>query len=214
MEEYLRNIFNQFALAKGISFNNRYSHIILDDFINWTKERERDSLEFISFLDYNGFRFADLDCVEVGKSSIDSIFKDFNTTILTPYANSFDRMMKSRIIEGKMQVIDSRPYLVRKSLDSKAIPDDIFKTYIMHNPYSGGSIKGWESLHNTGDNKIIIGAFGRLIDQDYEMKIKMLKSFKEGLIRDYVEEYSEDEGKYFYAIGSPNHVLKMKSTHY
>ncbi len=212
MEQYLNNLIEQFRLATGSKTTDVKSEQFISEFSAWIKSRQKMGNEYTYFLDYMGFRFADADCAEVGKGEYDSVVKPFETTIITP-ATPIKKVNPDRIIKGNMRVYESVPVLVRHNKGGNQldqIPNDIIRTYMTQNPFSQSSISGWENLHNSGDNNIILGIFGSIHDKDIETRIKQLESLRDKLTcGDYKEDYSTSDDSYFYAIGSDRMVKKL-----
>ena len=111
-----------------------------------------------------------------------------------------------------MKVYESTPVLVthRKGGNHiESIPNDIIHTFMTQNPISNISILGWENLHNSGNNDIIIGIYGDIHDKDIDAKKKTIDEIKAKLIStDYIEDYEKDDDRYFYVIGSSRIVKR------
>ncbi len=217
MEQYLKNLIEQFRLAIGNKNTDLNSKEFISEFTEWLKSRQKIGKEYIYFLDSMGLRFADSDCAEIGKSAYDTVVRPFNTKLITLAAPSFEgSKMKSRIITGNMRVYEQCPVLVRYNIKGNQldqIPSDIILTYLTQNPFSQGSISGWEGLHNSGNNNIIVGIYGSIFDKDVEAKIKLIEDLKGKLSDDdFKEDYSTLNDKYFCAIGSQRMVKKMMKT--
>lgn len=212
MEQYLNNLIEQFRLATGSKNVDSKSAQFINEFSDWIKSCQSMGEEYTYFLDYMGFRFADADCAEVGKGDYDSVVKPFETTIITS-ATPIKKVNSDRIIKGNMRVYESVPVLVRDYKGGnqlEQIPSDIIRTYMTQNPFTSSSFLGWENLHNSGENNIILGIYGSIYDKDIEARIKQLNSLKDKLTcGDYKEDYSVFNGSYFYAIGSDRRVKKI-----
>ena len=211
MEQYIKNLIEQFRLATGNKNTDLNSDAFITEFTEWIRGRQKIGKEYTYFLDYMGLRFADSDCAEIGKSVYDTVVKPFNTKLITPAAQSFEKLkMRDRIITGNMRAYEGCPVLVRHNIKGNQlnqIPNDIILTYITQNPFSQSNISGWEGLHNSGNNNIIVGVYGNAFDKDIDAKIKLIKTLKEKLFSDdFNEDYSTSDDKYFYAIGSKRKI--------
>ena len=217
MEQYIKNLIEQFRLATGNKNTDLNSDAFITEFAGWIRSRQKIGKEYTYFLDYMELRFADPDCAEIGKGVYDTVVKPFDTKLITPADQSFEKLkMKDRIITGNMRVYEECPVLVRHNIKGNRldqIPNDIILTYITQNPFSQSSISGWEGLHNSGNNNIIVGIYGNVFDKDAESKIKLIEALKSKLSSDdFKEDYSTLDDKYFYAIGSQRMVKKLVKT--
>ena len=141
---------------------------------------------------------------EVGKGYVDSVVKDYDTMLITPYSK-FKNIEKRRIIKANFDVYEDVPII--KTFDGEvklfdSIPNYIIKTYMMHNPYNNGALKNWENLHNSKQNDIIVGYYGNITDKDFIHNIKNLDEFKSKLDDDIIFDFDYQDGNYFYTIGS------------
>jgi len=213
MDEYFSNLIEQFKLATGSKNVDITSNQYASDFLIWLKNYQSLGIEYTCFLDYLGFRFTDESCAEVGKGKFDSVVKTFDTLLITT-ALPIKGVNPERIIKGNMKVFESVPVLVKyikKGNQVIQISNDIIRTYMTQNPYNQSLITGWEDLHNSGKNNIILGIFGSIHDNDRQTKIKKLKSLKHKLTNtDYIEEYDASGDNYFYVIGSDRIEKKSK----
>lgn len=212
MEQYLNNLIEQFKSSTGLKNIDIKSEQFIDEFTQWLKNRQLMGKEYAYFLDYMGFRFADSDCAEVGKGEYDSVVKPFDTVLITS-ATPIKKVNPNRIITGNMRVYESVPVLVRHNKGGNQldlIPSDIIHTYMTQNPYGQSLISGWENLHNSGNNNIILGIFGSIHDKDIESRIKQLELLRDKLTcGDYKEDYSTSGDSYYYAIGSDREIKKL-----
>ncbi len=214
MEQYIKNLIEQFRLATGNKNTDLNSEAFITEFTGWIRSRQKIGKEYTYFLNYMGLRFADPNCAEIGKGVYDTVVKPFDTKLITTATQSFEELkMKDRIITGNMRVYKGYPVLVRHDIKGNRldqIPNDIILTYITQNPFSQNSISGWEGLHNSGNNNIIVGIYGNVFDKDAEAKIKLIEALKSKLSSDdFKEDYSTLDDKYFYAIGSQRMVKKL-----
>ena len=212
MEQYVKNLTEQFCLATESKCIDLTSDSFINEITLWIKNRQDIAKKYTDFLDYMGFDFYDADCAEVGKGAFDSIVKPFETTIITPVLSTFKKINLERIIEGKMKVYETIPFLicrVNNENEFTQISSDGIHTFMTQNPYSKWSISKWENLHNSGLNNIILGIFGSIQDKDIDDKIKMLKSLRDKLNDEYKEDYSTLGDNYFYAFGSDRIIKRM-----
>jgi len=183
----------KFKIWKRYAYSSATLEQFMNEFTAWIKSRQSMGKEYTYFLDYMGLRFADADCVEIGKGKYDSVVKPFNTTIITP-ATPIKKVNPDRIIKGNMRVYESVPMLVRHNdgrNQLEPIPSDIIQTYMTQNPFGPSSILGWENLHNSGEHNIILGIYGSIYDKDIKTRIKQLETLRDKLIYgDYKEDYS------------------------
>lgn len=216
MEQYVKNLINQFTVANGIQNPDINSEQFVEEFSHWLKARKTIGKEYTYFIDYMGFSFANPECAEIGKGQYDSIVLPFDTTIITPASKTFKELDSKRIITGNMRVYESTPLLVRHSKKGRnfidQIPSDIIRTYMTQNPFTPSSIMGWEELHNSGVADIIVGIYGSTQDKDMDKKIKQMQSFKDKIQTRCIDEMAVAGDSYFYAVGSERLVKKLTKT--
>ena len=179
MRQYLNILIEQFRLATGSKIADIHSETFVSDFSAWLINRQKIAKEYVSFLDYMGFHYADIDTAEVDKSEYDSVVKPFETTLIT--RAPIKSINPERIIIGSMRVYDSVPILVNASQKKGIsqviqVPNDIIHTFMTQNPFTKQNISGWESLHNSGKNDIILGIYGSIHDKDIESKFEQMES--------------------------------------
>lgn len=212
MEKYLNNLIEQFKAATGVKNIDIHSKQFLSEFSEWIKSRQLMGEKYTIFLDYTGFRFADSNCAEIGKGYFDSVVTPFKTTIITS-SKLTPLVSSNRIISGNMRVYQGQPLLISKCKQTNkmdVIPNDIIHTFMTQNSYNPGLIRGWDDLHNSGKNDIILGLYGCIYDRDIEKRIKQLEQVREKLVyREYIENYSTDGDNYFYVIGSNSKIKKL-----
>lgn len=198
----------QFASAKGKNEIHINSKEFLLEFGAWLKEYKKASEEYLEILDYYGLKYDNSFCAEVGKNQYDSIVMDYKTKIITQNLSDFKKIESDRLIEGNVIIKKATPILVRPNKEDTEILSQFINTYMIHNPYSPENIKGWDKIHNLGENNIIMGVFGNLNDKDKNSKIEELIQFRDKLIVDsFIEEYETIQDMYCYVIGSKRKIL-------
>ena len=199
----MRELVEQYKSSMGIYDIDIKSEKFILDFFNWVNNQKKLIEKYVDFLNYMEFDYKEGTCAEVGKGKFDSVVIPFDTRIITK-ESSIIGVDPSRIIMGDMIVLDSKPTLVESNkytLRPTRLSTSIC-TYMTQNPISKASLLGWDDLHNSNNNDIILGVYGNTNDKDKEAKINMLKEFKEKLLDEYKDEYCRYDDSYFYVIGS------------
>lgn len=200
MEEYLRNLINQYKRATGINNVDVNSEEFINEFSEWIKIRKKMGDKYSSFIEYMGVNLIDNSSAEVGKGELDSIVLDTNASMITPYS---DKIKKSsdELIDAEFRVYSSVPMIVKGS-KIKLLNAENIKRFITQNPYEKSCIINWEQLHNHGEN-ITVGMYGNIYDKDISKKIGQLELLKSNLIGDaFKEEYATEGDIYYYVISS------------
>jgi hypothetical protein len=202
MKQYLEFLFLQYKLATGATNVDVDSEEFLHDFSSYISHRKAQAEEYFYFLQYLGFDFNNSHCAEVGKGEHDSLAFISNTTLITEFTDAFKEDFKDRIVKGTVKVNENDALFVHDQL-SLVIPPHIINTYIQQNPYFYANISGWENLHNSKKNNVIVGVYGNVFDKDINNKINLIKRFKDNLEENtYKEGYEVHNDSYFYAVGS------------
>ncbi len=215
MEQYLKDLIEQYKLATGIKSIDLQSEEFVTDFTAWLNERQQIAKNYAYFLDAMELHFAYADCAEIGKGGYDTIVKPFKTMLITPASQSLpDSEFQNRVINGNVRISGNKPILVKQVLGKnqyKEIPRDIISTYITQNPAKASYIFGWENLHNTYRNRIIVGVYGNIYDKNREAKLKLIKDFKAKLNEgNLIDDYTTMGDNYFYAVGTDVEERKLE----
>lgn len=198
---YLENIIRQFRQATKFS-GNINSEIGLDTLSEWIFQRQNAGIDYLFLLHDLGLNYSNNDTCEVGKGLYDSITTGLSTKIITQYPESI-KVDESRILVGNLEVFESTPILIRENASNiKIIPNSLVNTYMMNNPYVEGNIRSWEDLHNSSQNDIIVGVYGKTSDKDKEDKLKLIKDLRDKLYDEYIDSYETNNDNYYYVVGS------------
>lgn len=203
--EIINHLINQYKSSTGIKNIDINLPQFLSEFNEWVKERNEIISLYIGLLDHMNIKFKKSSCVEVGKTSMDSIVIPYETTIITPYSEGFEDL-KKKIIEADVKVYDTMPTLVKDNKFLGNLYNDSFSTYMTQNPYNNECLENWERLHNSGKNEIIVGVFGYQYENDTTKKINQLKYLKQQLNGNYIEDFTTYKDQYCYAIASEEKV--------
>lgn len=161
-------------------------------------------------------KFADPTTAEIGKGKFDTLVKDFDTTIITPYSKDIIVPDASRVITSDFRVYEGTPILMRQTEKGTTQIDPITSTSVLtfmtQNPYSQSQIANWEQLHNRRENDIIVGIYGSVYDKDTESKIRQIEDLRDKLDDSYKEEYAVVNDTYCYAVASTRKVKKLVKT--
>ena len=194
MDDYMKYLIEQYKKARGIFGIDINSLEFKIDFDNWLKKYQENGINYASFLYSIGIDFIENRTAEVNKSSLDSIVLPYDTTIISPYINVFDR---ENVINNSFFIVGSKPYY-------KNFKSNIYR-YMTHNPYStcdNKELMNWKNIHEYTSYEIVLGMFGNLYDIDKESKIKKLEMLKKHLKKEYIEEYDIIKDSYYYVIAS------------
>lgn len=201
LDNYTEKLLQQFQNAYGIQLSCIYDLItptLLNTFDRWLIEREQQGIEYTLLLDKLGLNFDSFDCIEFGKGQCDSVVKNFNTRIFTPYTEGLEYLNK-RVVK-----ID-RYYADEIGIFTTVINGHYYvvsgQTVMTQNVYQKNELKDWDSLHHIS-NDIIVGAYGSVYDRDKEEKINELKKLRDKLDRKHIEEYNVNRDKYYYVVAS------------
>lgn len=192
--KYIDNLVEQFIKAEGITKYDLDSKEFLREFSEWLKERQMMGKIFTSLLDEMEIKYNSFNTAEVGKTSFDSICKDYSTTIITPYVYGFER--RNNLFETPFYVdMFGNPIIHRHN------NIEMINTYMTYNPYEAQNVHNWDKMHNEGKN-IIVGIFGSENDKDIIKKSILLDAFIELLDEDIITESTIIDGAYCKVIAS------------
>lgn len=205
MGYYLAGLMGQYEHSTRIPSANQMSPKYTNEFSMWINERKNIGKDYTCFLDYNGFRFANSNCAEIGKGRYDTISRPLDNIIITSYT-SINDINPNRIIDGGFVVLEGKPLIVKSDKFGKyyrEVPNEIVNTYFTQNPLHIGLVSGWEDLNNSGDASIIVGVYGKTYDRDKTEKIDDLMRFADKLTPGtYTKEYATDKDNYFFVVGT------------
>lgn len=208
MEKYLYNLVEQYQSATGIKHVDENSISFAIEHHEWLKQQQRIGRSYVTFL--KGLQRHPLhyyDCVEFGKSQHDTLAPDLGISMITPYNKGF-RELKELIVAADFEVKYGQPTLLINKKEFYIKPHSI-DIYYTHNPYASFDISNWPLLHYNGEN-IMLGVFGTIYDKDYRKKINMLKTLKDRMQQDVIDDYLIDGDKYFYVISSDRDIVTKK----
>lgn len=181
---YLSNLIEQYMAATGLHDIDINSNEFMREFVEWMHKRLVSGETFLSLLEEKGICIDNPCYAEVGKGRYDSLVTPYDTTIITPYANSFENFHRAgdgKLISSQFDVIGGVPTLIN---NDNIIPRIEYikpsqtQFFVTHNPYSSVSINKWMQLHNNRNYGIIFGVYGKTYDVDKEKKIKQLNKLK------------------------------------
>ncbi len=210
---YLDNLSKQYQDATGVRTIDLFDKQFWAEFKSWISERQEMGKIYIELLKHMGFsEFDSSSCAETNKGLLDTVVKDYSTTIITPYFGSFQKEIdEERIVKGYMSIVSGFPVLFSDGFRGTEIPG--INSYMTQNPYSPLFIQDWDKLHRSGRYNIIVGAYGKVYDKDKDQKAKMISD----LIRkigtsDIVCDsfgYGDD---YYTVVGSERMILKKEKS--
>ena len=211
---YYSNLMKQFQ--ESIGMDEKTSFISLDDFMfsfrQWLSEREQSSLKYCDFLTDTGLIMDESLTYEIGKGKSDTVTKDLNTMLVTPYPE-LPNVSGERIINKCFCVFRDKPMVVNFKLGNIelfSIREQEKITCMTQNPYIRQNIINWERLHNSGNSRIILGMYGNTFDKDRVDKLNELRRFKNKLIEGtYKEEQAIYGDTYCYVIASDENVKRL-----
>ena len=112
MDKYMNNLVQEYVRSSNIKHIDLNSTLFIKDFANFIKEREKEGKIYFDFLDYlSTTPMLDNNTCEVNKGKYDSIVKDKDMLIITPFFNDFERCNFKMIIPREFTVIDDMPYI-------------------------------------------------------------------------------------------------------
>ena len=211
---YFNYLLDQYRKATGCVIDVN-SKDFLNDFKNWLSDMQKKGKTYISFLEDLGLKVDSYFIAEVGKGKSDTIVRDLETTIITPYPEGIDRdgFNYSRLIMANFKIYDGIPTLLMRDGHGNKILDTLspsmFNCFMTQNPYSPKHMMYWDEIHNRGEKEIIMGMFGSIYDKDADDKVKELKEFKDKLVGSYNEDYMVENDTYCYVVASDKVEKKL-----
>ena len=216
MRNFRKELLEQYKSSQGIKSTSSKQQIYMIDFVPRLLEMEEIGSNYIEYLKYLGLPFDAYTCAEVGKSFLDSVDKNYKTTIITPNIEGFSNIDNTRIINGQFQIIDSKPVILlpgsNDEYDGKIQTLSSIRTYMTQNPYRQQDIANFDKLHNSKEAAIILGAYGSIHDHDIEDKIIQLRTVLDKTNGNMNESYEENNGEYYYVISSNIKTKKLIKT--
>ena len=212
MKSNYSELVKQYIDAKAIKDSDISSETFEKDFVEWIKERYEMGKKYLSILKRCDMFKDSFKCAEVSKGIDDSITLDYHTRLVTPYIDIDMIDNPSRIIDGDFSVNEKHvlPIISNEEIKLKVIPNKEVKTYMTQNPYSDGLLEGWDALHNSGSNNVIVGIYGNINDSDKQRKIDMLTSFKRKLKDGYREVRFSFDDEYYHIIASNEEKTRIR----
>lgn len=210
MDKYLEFLAKQYIKAKGIKTKRDMNDPkFIEDLLYWIREMNEIGNKYTTYLESLGIDFDRSNCAEVGKSELDTVVAPYNTSIISPVSKYIANVDRERIINANLRVHDSKPYFV---IGSKKIlmPNYAFDTYMTQNIYTMSEVAHWDDLHNSGNAKIIVGAFGYAGDKDIYPKINKMQLFQDRLDSSIIYDYSLIGDSYVVVVASANEKEKVK----
>lgn len=176
-EIYLELLKKQFCEAKGMRKIDESSKSDLEALKKFIKERQELGRQYNRFLRFLGINITTRNTAELDKGDYDSIIKDYDTLVITPFPIDIDH---DRIIDMK---------------DAKV------QRYITQNPLYKKDIKEMISLYNNYENDILIGMYGKTYDNDSYKKMRQIVTLSKKL-KDYQYKTSlfKDNSNYFIVL--------------
>ena len=208
---YIENICKQYQAATGVRTIDLFSKQFWDEFKSWISERQEMGKTYIELLKHMGFsEFDSSYCAETNKGLLDTVVRDYSTTIITPYFASFQKQIdEERIVKGYMSIVSGFPVLFSDGFRGTEIPG--INSYMTQNPYSPLFIQDWDKLHRSGRYNIIVGAYGKVYDNDKYQKEQMISKLVERIdSSDIVYDSFEYEDDYYTVVGSERMILKKE----
>lgn len=193
----------QYRDSKGLDNSEKIS---FDNIYKWIYKREIIGLNYLSYLKSIGIDYNNKRCIEVGKSKLDTLFKnkEYKTIILTNEKSlyriiPFDRIIYGKLIKsnGKVLLYQERTLVGKPSL--LELPNDKFDTIMINNFYSIYDAKILLNLSN--EFNLVFGVYGNIKDKDKSFKIDQLKEIKRCL-KSLEESYKEKNKEYYYVLSS------------
>ena len=216
MESFRKELLEQYKNSQGIKSTSTNQKIYMIDFIPWLLELEKIGGNYTEFLKYLDLPFDDYYCAEIGKSFLDSVVKNYKTTIITPNIDGFSNIDNTRIINGQFEIINSKPTILlpdgNSKYDGRIQTLSSIRTYMTQNPYRQHDIANFAKLHNSNEASIILGVYGSVHDHDIEDKIIQLRTILDKANINMNESYEENNGEYYYVISSNIKTKRLNKT--
>lgn len=204
MKSNREELIRQFVVAKNIKNVDLNSKSFFEEFSNWLKERKGIGEKYISIISRFGLFKDSFQYAEVGKGLQDSVTLPYNTKLLTPYIDENMISNPNRVINANLSVYknDVFPFISTEEVKIQVVPNNKISTYMTQNPYNNHIIDGWDELHNSGYNNIIVGMYGSEYDKDKQEKKDMLLKLRRKLERNYTELEYVINDEYFCVVGT------------
>ena len=195
--DYMVELIRQFKKARGLDKFDINDEGFQREFTDYIQEMYSHRNEYIRLLHTLNVYTDDERTVEVGKGPLDSAVIDTKSTIVTPVYNLFEER-EGKTFEGT-SIIHNGDICMKKIDGIEELDIASGRVYMTHNMYHFRNTEGWYQL--TYGNDVLIGAYGRIIDNDKDKKIKKINErFNEignafvnhGIVDDY----------YYYAMKS------------
>lgn len=179
MKENMKPLFKQFCAAYGIKKVDYNDTKLINAFQEWYMEEKYHQDIFYDKtlkdmrLDFNNQR-----TVEVGKTIFDSIVLPYETKIVTPYGDGFEKL-NERVIVANLKFYGNFPTFVQENDHmTHAIPVDLYQMFMTQNPYSRKEITNWNKFPF---QDVIVGAYGDVNDCDRQDKMRLMDEFYSNL---------------------------------
>ena len=195
---YLLNLYKQYCDARGVIRNPFDGKDLSYDFLEWITTNKLMTKEYSDYLLYLGY-LESKTVAEVGKGRYDSIASQEIATI-SPYADTLELPKRELFIIVDVPLIEESGKIVL--LNQQVL--------LTHNPYDEMRIMNWSRVHNMGNYDISIGMFGKVYDEDFSKKVKLIEEISKRMTEDHVLDYDTDKDKYFCSLNSKRKV-KLKS---
>ena len=216
-KEYINNLNMQFYGATGYNGKNMFGDLS-SDAKAWSRERKSQGDSLFFWLDQAGIPIDYKECAELNKGGLDSLVIPYETTIITPYGNTFPKrkgFSDGPVILGNFSVLSGVPIIDAKNsdiADFKVINPTEVETFFIHNPYDQTSVANLMELHNNKYNNIILAVYGRTYDKDYKAKIAIIDRFQKNLFEreTCVRETMYVGDNYYSFIATKPSVKKLK----
>ena len=102
MRNFRKELLEQYKSSQGIKSTSSERKLYMIDFVPWLLEMEEIGSNYTEYLKYLGLPFDAYTCAEVGKSFLDSVVKNYKTTIITPNIEEFSNIDKIKNIFEKL----------------------------------------------------------------------------------------------------------------
>ena len=208
MDEYMKELLNQFRLARGINPHGFDPKTYESEFLEWLSNYTKMGEYYFRWIKENGvLKELSPEVAEIGKGRYDTVTLNQPTTLISPYIGHLD--VPNTIFNYDFTVFNGMPlYRGRKPHD--LVEDvDIFMT---QNPYCMAIMLNWPQLYNYNDFDIIIGLYGNTFDKDREDKLRHLKIWRE-ILRDEFEIKEVTDGDQYCYVLSTNYTKYNKKYH-
>lgn len=173
-EDNMKELFEQFCAAYGVTDADVNDKAIVNLFFNWLYNEKRDNDKFyLDQMDYLGVDYKSNKTIEVGKNACDSLVVPYQTIILPKSKEGFEECGK-RVVIGNIQFHGNLPFIIQKGVHvDHSIPCDVYDTFMTHNPYSYDDIADWNRLPEAYHN-MVVGIYGDAEDADKGIKRDMM----------------------------------------